>query len=120
LTCRSTQAPPLYQQGPPPLFILGQSSSLATSKQQLIKDSLFQVYFQTCGDCIWSCLRAPTCWLTIVILIDICQTGLPPSPPHWVLLSYKILSCWDLGLIHLSFLSYWVRVGLEESPSLSL
>ena len=39
LTCRSTQAPPLFQQGPHCLS-LAMSSSLATSEQQLIKGSL--------------------------------------------------------------------------------
>ena len=88
---------------------------LSTVNQRLVW--LFQMYFQTICDCIQSCFRALTCWLIVIHSIR-CLPDWTPSP--WLLFSYKNLSCWGSRLICLPFASCCIRVGLEESPRLSL
>jgi hypothetical protein len=69
---------------------------LATVNQKLV--GIFQMYFQTICDCIWSCFRALNCWITIVIQFDGCQDGF----------RFFIKPCPDesVGLLHQNFL--WV------------
>jgi hypothetical protein len=96
---------------------------LATGSQRLVW--WFQMYFQTVCDCIWSCFRAPTCPLTIDIQLDACQDRPPPPIPHLLPFPLKPCPAEDSRLLHLPFLSFYVRVGyvrvgLEENPSQSL
>ena len=76
LTCSWTQAAPKYQEGPHDLTLAHTSDIfpsyfLATVNQRLVW--LFQMYFGTICDRSWSCFRAPTFQLTIVIQLDACQ-----------------------------------------------
>ena len=78
---------------------------------------LFQMYFQTICDCIWSCFRARTCRLTIDIQLDTCQDRHPP-PPH--LLPFPIKPCPAEGsrLLCLPVLLCQVWVGGQPTPEL--
>ena len=62
---------------------------LATVNQRLVW--LFQMYFQTICDRIWSCFRAPTCQLIIDIQLD---ARIDTYPYTLTPISYKTLSCW--------------------------
>ena len=51
------------------------------------------MYFQTVCNCSWFCFRTPTCRLTIVILLGVCEARYPPALDP---ISYKPL--FSLGL----------------------
>lgn len=77
------------------------SYSLTTVSQKSIW--LFQVCLQTTCDCVWSCFRAPTCQLTIIIQLNACQEG----PSSLASVFYKTFSWWEFGAASANLVGPW-------------